>query len=63
MTLIELLLVLVIIGVCLYVFNRVVPVEGNIRLIINAIVIIAVCIWVLEVFGLIGGNPLHMRMR
>ena len=57
---IGLLLTLVIVGVVLYVLNRVVPIDGNIRLIINAIVILCVCVYVLRFFGLIGGGRGHL---
>lgn len=63
MTLIGLLLILVIIGVVLYVLNAVVPMDQRIKLIVNAIVIVAVCLWLLETFGLIGGAPLRLGGR
>lgn len=59
---IELLVVLVIVGVVLYVLNAVVPIDPKIRLIINAIAIVAVCLWVLSSFGLISGARFgHLR--
>ena len=63
MTLIGLLVVLVIVGVALYVLNAVVPMDGKIKLVINAIVLVAVMLWVLEAFGLIGGTGLHLGTR
>lgn len=52
---ITILITLLIVGVMLYVFNNVVPIDGRIRIIINAIVVVAVCIWVLQSFGFIHG--------
>lgn len=63
MTLIGLLVVLVIIGVALYVLNTVIPMDPKIKTIIGAIVIVCVCLWVLEEFGLIGGAPLRLGGR
>lgn len=62
MTIIGLLVVLAIIGVVLYVFNTIVPMDNKIKTIINAIVVILVLLWVLESFGLIGPS-IHMRLR
>jgi hypothetical protein len=66
MTLIGLIVVLVIIGVLLYLLNTVIPMDGKIKTIINVIVIIAVCLWLLEAFGLLGGahlGPLNRPIR
>lgn len=62
MTIIEIVVILVFIGVGLYVLNRVVPMDGNVKIIINAVVILVVLLWVLECFGLIGPYSLgHLR--
>ena len=50
MPIIHLLVVLVIIGVILYVINAVVPMDGKIKTIINAVVIVAVLLWLLSLF-------------
>lgn len=69
MTIIGLLVVLVIVGVVVYVVNAVVPMDARIKLIINAVIIIAVLLWVLESFGLIntgglgGPNGCNHRLR
>jgi hypothetical protein len=38
----------------LWLVNRYLPMEGTIKNILNAIVIIAVVIWLLQAFGLLG---------
>jgi hypothetical protein len=58
LTIISLLVTLVIIGVLLYVLNAVVPMDPKIKTIVNAIVIVLVLLWLLEVFGLVG--PWHL---
>jgi hypothetical protein len=62
MTLIGLVVVLVIVGVGLYLLNAVVPMDPKIKTILNAVVVIAVLLWLLEAFGLLGGAPLG-RLR
>jgi hydrogenase-4 membrane subunit HyfE len=54
MPLIQLVLVLVAVGVILWVINSYIPMQTTIKKILNVVVIIAVIIWLLSVFGLIG---------
>lgn len=53
---ITLILVLVVIGFVLFLFNRFLPIEGNVKSIINYVVIfvlvIVVILFVLDLFGL-----------
>lgn len=65
MTIVELLLLLVVIGVGLYLVNTYVPMAQPIKTIINVVVILLVLAWLLEVFGLLnfGGTVGHPRMR
>lgn len=52
MTLVNLVLILIVIGVLLWLLNTFIPMDKNIKKIINAVVIIAVVIWLLKIFGL-----------
>jgi hypothetical protein len=54
MSLIYLVMVLIIIGALLYLINSILPIDGNIKKIINVVVIIVVCIWVMQQLGLLG---------
>jgi len=54
MPLIHLVIVLVVVGVVLWVINSYIPMQSTIKKILNVVVIIAVIIWLLSVFGLIG---------
>jgi len=54
MPLLNVLLVLVVVGVLLYVVETLLPIDATIRRIIHIVVILAVCIWLLQAFGLIG---------
>lgn len=54
MSLVSIVLVLIAIGVILYLINRYIPMQGTIKTILNAVVIIAVVIWLLKVAGVWG---------
>ena len=54
MPLINVLIVLVVVGVLLYVVETLLPIDATIRRIIHIVVILAVCIWLLQAFHIIG---------
>ncbi|HEV7968616.1 MAG TPA: Thivi_2564 family membrane protein [Candidatus Acidoferrales bacterium] len=57
MPLIQILVLLIVIGVVLYLINQYIPMAPSIKSILNAVVVIAVLIWLLNVFGLLSSNP------
>jgi hypothetical protein len=52
MPLVQILLALIVVGVLLWLVNSFIPMQGNIKSILNGIVVIAVVLWLLNVFGL-----------
>jgi len=52
MPLVQVVLVLIVVGVLLGLINRYIPMAGSIKSILNAVVVIAVVLWLLNVFGL-----------
>ena len=54
MPLLNVIMVLVVVGVLLYVVEILLPIDQTIKRIIHIIVILAVCIWLLQAFGIIG---------
>jgi hypothetical protein len=54
MPLISLVIVLIVVGVLLWLVNTYIPMDGKIKSILNAVVVIAVVIWLLQVLGLLG---------
>jgi hypothetical protein len=52
MPLIQVVLVLIVVGVLLWLINRYIPMQSTIKSILNAVVVIAVVLWLLDVFGL-----------
>ena len=55
MPLMNLVITLIVVGVLLWLVNRFIPMQGNIKSILNAVVVIAVVLWLLDVFGLFHG--------
>jgi len=54
MPLINLVIILCVVGVLLWLINTYIPMQSTIKRIINIVVIIAVVIWLLSVFGIIS---------
>jgi len=52
MPLLQILMVLVVVGVLLWLVNSFIPMQGQIKSILNAVVVIAVVLWLLNIFGL-----------
>jgi sterol desaturase/sphingolipid hydroxylase (fatty acid hydroxylase superfamily) len=52
MPLIYIVLVLIVVGIALWLINTYIPMAGGIKAILNAVVVIVVCVWVLQAFGL-----------
>lgn len=55
--LIQVVVVLVVIGVCLWAINSMIPMDGKIKNILNVVVILCVVFWLLKVFGLLSKLP------
>ena len=54
MSLISVVLTLIVVGVLLWLINTYIPMQGTIKSILNAVVVIAVVIWLLYAFGVLG---------
>jgi hypothetical protein len=54
MSLITILLVLIVVGVILWLINTYIPMQGTIKSILNAVVVIVLVIWLLQAFGVLG---------
>ena len=54
MPLVNLVIALIIVGIILGLINRYIPMASSIKMILNAVVVIAVGIWVLQATGLWG---------
>lgn len=58
--LIQLIITLIIVGVLLWAVNSLIPMDEKIKQILNVVVIIAVLLWLLKVFGVMGGSTVSL---
>lgn len=57
MSLIGLVVTLIVVGVLLYCVESLLPIDATIKRLIQVVVILVVCIWLLRVFGLLSDGP------
>jgi len=60
--LISVIVTLIVVGLLLYLIGLI-PMDGTIKQIIRVVVIIAVIVWLLQTFGLLGSLGLHHALR
>jgi predicted membrane protein len=54
MPLLNIVIALVVIGLALWLINNFIPMASSIKSILNVVVVVAVCVWLLQAFGLWG---------
>lgn len=54
MPLISVVIVLIVVGVLLWAANTYIPMDSKIKTIMNIVVVIAVVLWLLSAFGVLG---------
>jgi predicted membrane protein len=54
MPLVNLVIALIVVGMALWMINRFIPMASSIKTILNVVVVVAVCVWVLQAVGLWG---------
>ncbi len=54
MPLINVIIAIAVVGLLLWLVNRYIPMQGQIKSILNAVVVIALILWLLRIFGLFG---------
>jgi hypothetical protein len=52
MPLLNIVIVLIVVGVALHLINRYIPMASSIKSILNVLVVVVVCVWVLQATGL-----------
>ena len=55
MPLVQLVVILVVVGLLLWLVNSYIPMDSKIKRILNAVVVVCVVLWLLNVFGLLSG--------
>ena len=54
MPLLNVVVVLIVVGLGLYLINRYIPMASSIKSILNVVVVVVVCVWLLQAVGLWG---------
>lgn len=54
MSLINIVIILIVVGVLLWLVNNYIPMDGKIKSILNAVIVIVVVLWLLQAFGVLG---------
>ena len=60
MTLINIIVILILVGVALWLVNTYIPMAAGIKSLLNVVVFVVVLIWLLQVFRLIGPIPIRI---
>jgi len=55
MSLLNIVVILIVVGMGLYLINRYIPMASSIKSILNIVVVVAVCVWLLQAAGLWSG--------
>jgi len=56
-TLVQIVVVLVLVGLVMWLINTYIPMAGAIKSLLNIVVFVVILIWILQTFGLIGAIP------
>jgi hypothetical protein len=59
MPILTILVVLVILGLCLYLVERFIPMAEPIKLVIRVVVVLLLIVWLLSLIGVV--SPIHLR--
>ncbi len=57
MTLVNIVVILVVVGLVMWLINSYIPMAAAIKSLLNIIVFVVLLIWILQTFGLIGAIP------
>ncbi len=57
MTLVNIIVILVVVGLVMWLINTYIPMAGAIKSLLNIVVFVVLLIWILQVFGVIGAIP------
>jgi hypothetical protein len=60
MTLIDIVIVLVVVGLLLWLINTYIPMAAGIKSLLNIVVFVVVLVWVLQAFRILGPIPIRI---
>lgn len=55
MSIVTVVIVLVVVGVALWAINAYIPMARSVKTILNVVVVVFLCVWLLQSFGIIDG--------
>jgi hypothetical protein len=56
-TLVNIVVILVVVGLVMWLINTYIPMAGAIKSLLNVVVFVVVLIWILQTFGIVGAIP------
>lgn len=62
MSLINIVIILIVAGVALWAINAYIPMAKSVKKILDIVVVVAICLWLLQVFGVIDSVK-NIRVR
>ena len=54
MTILDLIILIIVIGVLLWLVNAYIPMDQKIKTILNIVVVVILCLYLLRIFGILG---------
>jgi hypothetical protein len=60
MPIISIIVVLVIVGLVLYLINNYIPMARPVKTVLNVVVVLLLCLWLLNAFGIVN-VPIRLR--
>lgn len=60
MSIITIIVVLVIVGLVLYLINTYIPMARPVKTVLNVVVVLLLCLWLLNAFGIVN-IPIRLR--
>ena len=63
MPLLSIVIALIVVGVALYLINAYMPMASRSKTILNVVVVVGLCIWVLQATGVMGGLSSYWLTR
>ena len=62
MPIVNIIVILVVAGFGLWAINRFIPMARPVKTILNVVVVVVLCLWLLQTFGIIGSiNSIRVR--
>lgn len=57
---VQILIVLVVVGVIFWLVETYIPLAQPVKIVIRIVLVLALCLWLLSIFGLLGGSGINI---